>query len=547
MFQNNLRQKAQALGGIGRSSLNSAFSLRPIRVLAALASGGARSARFSRPAAALLAFTVPLLLAPAAFAQDLGIKAPAQAKPIAITNAVVHTVSGQTYPSGYVIFDKGKITAIGDNALLPRLTSEVSIIDVGGKHVYPGMIGAYTQLGLTEISTIRASNDMSEVGSGGINPEVRGCVAVNPDSTLIPVTRSNGVLTVGVFPAGGTLPGRASVMVLDGWTYEDMTVKDVAGVIVNWPMSRPITAWWMDTPEEEQLKNIRLNMLKIEDAFTQASAYARAKAADPASPVDLRWEAMRGVFSALPNAAPSSATPGSPSTPALAGAAASTKPAVDPRDGRGVRADTRTPVFVMAQDYDQITSAVEFCNRLGLRCIIVGGRDAPQCTDLLQRHHIPVILLGVHRMPQRDDSAFDEPFTVAVKLQQAGVQWCMASGEETAHERNLPYNAARAVGYGLDLDAAMRSVTLSPAEILGVSDTLGSLEVGKSATLLITDGNPLEITTRIDSAYIHGKKIDLANKQTELEKKYREKYRQLNSGKGESPAPAKSNAPPIGR
>jgi hypothetical protein len=206
-------------------------------------------------------------------------------------------------------------------------------------------------------------------------------------------------------------------------------------------------------------------------------------------------------------------------------------PVATPREGSGTQPDTRTPVFVMAQDYDQITSAIEFCNRLSLRCVIVGGRDAPKCADLLKRHQIPVILLGVHRMPERDDSAFDEPFTVAVKLQNAGVKWCMASGEETAHERNLPYNVARAVGYGLDVEAAIRSVTLSSAEILGVAESLGSIEVGKSATLIITDGNPLEVTTRIDSAFVHGKKINLTNKQTELEKKYREKYRQLKTGK----------------
>jgi imidazolonepropionase-like amidohydrolase len=428
-----------------------------------------------------------------AFAQDLGIKAPPQNKPVAITNAVVHTVAGPTINNGYVIFEDGKITAVGEAPALPRLAADVELIDAAGKHVYPGLISAYTQLGLTEIGAIRPSHDMSEVGSDGVMPEVRAAVAVNPDSTLIPVTRSNGILAAGVFPTGGTIPGRASVIVLDGWTWEDMTVKDAAGLVVNWPMSRAISAWWMESSEEDQMRNIRRGFQRIEDAFATVKAYAASRDADTAAPADLRWEAMRPVFDT--------------------GA-------------------TQLPVFVMAQDYDQITSAVAFCTRNDLKCVIVGGRESAQCSDLLKKHDIPVIIIGTHNMPRRDDSPYDEPFTLPSQLEAAGVRWCLASGEETPHDRNLPYNAGRAVGYGLDHDAGIRSISLSAAQILGVADTLGSLEPGKSATLIITDGSPLELTTRIDSAFIHGKRIDLSNKHTELNKKYREKYRQQGTSNG---------------
>lgn len=456
-----------------------------------------------------------------AAAQDLGIKAPAQDKPIAITNAVVHTISGQTIQSGYVIFDKGKIIGVGENSALPRLTSDVQMIDAAGKHIYPGMIAPYTQLGLTEIATIRASNDMSEVGSNGVSPEVLGAVGVNPDSTLIPVTRSNGILAAGIFPTGGTISGRASVLVMDGWTYEDMTVKPDAGLIVNWPMSRPITAWWMDTPEEEQLKNIRQNMQRIEDTFSLAQAYRLARRADPATPIDLRWDAMMNVFP--PQSQDAGA--GAEASGGLAGAAI--RGAADGAVvGAIVGATAQSSVFIMAQDYDQITSAVEFCNRMDLRCVIVGGRESPQAADILKRHNVPVILIGTHVMPRRDDSAFDEPFTVPMKLEKAGVKWCLANGDDTPHERNLPYSAGRAVAYGLDVDAAIRALTLSAAEILGVADSLGSIDPGKSATLIVTDGNPLELTTKLDMAFVHGKRIDLSNKHTELDKKYREKYRQ---------------------
>lgn len=446
--------------------------------------------------------TLFLLLAAAgiARAQDLGIKAPSQTQPVAIINAAIHPVSGPTIDRGYVLFREGKIESVGGTP--PSFAKDVRVIDATGKHIYPGMVGAYSQIGLEEIGAVRASTDISEVGSAGIMPEVCAHVSVNPDSTLIPVTRSNGVLAVGVFPKGGVISGRASVIQLDGWTSDDMTVLPEAGLSVNWPQSRPVTAWWMDRSEEDQLKDIRLNMQRIEEAFAQAEAYARARAADPNTPIDIRWEAMRRVFPRAP------------------------KP-----DERGVKKAAQleqgqVPVFILAQDYDQIAAAVGFTTKHGLKCVIVGGREAPLCADLLKRHSVPVVVLGTLKMPRRDDSAYDEAYTLPARLEAAGVKWCLASGEETPHERNLPYSAAMAVTHGLGMDAAIRSVTLSAAEVLGVGPMLGSLEPGKRATLLVTDGNPLAIDTKIDSAFIDGKQIDLGNKQTELEKKYREKYRQ---------------------
>jgi hypothetical protein len=362
------------------------------------------------------------------------------------------------------------------------------------------MIGAYTQIGLEEIGAVRASTDVSEVGSNGIMPEVCAHVSVNPDSTLIPVTRSNGVLTVGVFPKGGVISGRASVIELDGWTSDDMTVLPEAGLSINWPQSRPITAWWMDRSEEDQLKDIRQNMQRIEETFEQAAAYARARAADPSVPVDIRWEAMRRVF-----------------------------PPGDKAGARGAANGAtveQVPVFVLAQDYDQINAAVGFASKHGLKCVIVGGREAPLCADLLKRHGVPVIVLGTLKMPRRDDSAYDEAYTLPKRLEEAGIKWCLASGEETPHERNLPYSGAMAVAHGLPMDAGLRGVTLSAAEVLGVGSVLGSIEPGKRATLIVTSGNPLELDTKVEYAFINGKQIDLSNKQTELDKKYREKYRQ---------------------
>lgn len=431
---------------------------------------------------ALCTTVAALAFAAAAHAQDLTHKAPPQSHPIAIVGATIHTVSGDTISDGYVLFDHGKIVEVA--AGKPRLANDAETIDGKGKHVYPGLIAADSQLGLQEMASVRASNDYRE--TGGVTPEVRAAVAVNPDSTLIPVTRTNGVLAAAIFPDGSPIPGRVSVIKLEGWTWEDMAAKADAGLSVDWPQVRPISAWWMDRSESDQMEDIKKSLSEIDDAFKAAAAYEKARQADAAQPVDLRYEAMRDVL------------PG----------------------------EAQLPVFIDAQDVDQIVSAVTWAVERKLRPVIVGGRDAALCADLLKRHEVPVIITGTHAFPKRSDSPYDDAYTLPARLLKAGVKFCIASADRTAHERNLPYNAATAVAYGLDHDAALKSVTLWPADILGVGDQLGSIDKGKSAMLILTDGDPLEITTHVERAWIDGKAIDLSNKQSKLAEKYREKYRQ---------------------
>lgn len=440
--------------------------------------------RTNAPRAALCA-AVGLCSFPA-IAQDLGVKSPAQTAPVAIINATVHPVSGPPVENAAILFSEGRITSIAPASTI-KLDSSVRAIDAKGGHVYPGFIGAESQTGLTEIAAVRASRDMAEANA--VSPEVRAVIAVNPDSTLLPVTRAGGVLLNAVFPTGGTIPGRVSVIRLDGWTSADMSVLDSAGLAVNWPSMRPITAWWMNTPEEEQLKQIRENLHTIDRAFATARAYRDARAADPSAPVDLRWDAMAEVL---------------------------------PQEKQ-----TPRPVFISASNLDQINAAVTWSLGYDLKLVLVGGREAPLAADLLKKHDIPVIVMGTHTFPRREDSAYDEAFSLPARLHEAGIRFCIASGEETPHERNLPFGAGRAAAYGLPRDQALRSITLSAAEILGIADRYGSLEPGKSATLIITTGDPLEVTTRITGAFIDGREIDLSNKQTKLAEKYRERYRQL--------------------
>lgn len=425
-----------------------------------------------------------LACAAGASAQDLGHKAPPQETPIVITNASIHPVSGPVIERGYIAFDKGVIVELGSGA--GPSGAGWRVIDGAGRHVYPSLIAAGTALGLMEIGAIRQTIDLAELG--GVTPEAQAAVAVNPDSTLIPVTRSNGVLLAATLPEEGTIAGRAAVLQLDGWTWADMALEPDAGLVLNWPNVRPVRSRFVQRSDEEQMADVKRQLATIEGVFDAARAYLDARAADATTPVDIRYEAMR---------------------PAL---------------------ERRRPVFIRAQELEQIQSASAWAAKRGLDAVIVGGRDAALCADLLKQNATSVILTGTFRMPRRDDSPYDEAFTLPAELEKAGVKWCLSTlggTFETPHTRNLPYHAAMAVAYGLDRAVALRAITLSAAERLGVAARVGSLEKGKDATLIVTTGDPLEIPTKVEMAFIQGRSIDLADKHKALAEKYRAKYRQM--------------------
>ncbi len=433
-----------------------------------------------------------LALAGAARGQDLIVRAPKQSRAVVIENAKVYTVSGATHERGYVAFAGGTITAVGasaDGKAPAGAKKDAEVVDAKGSRVYPGLIAAYTQTGLSEIAAVRATLDFNETGA--VTPEVFAAVAVNPDSTVIPVTRKNGVLATGVFPTGGVIPGRASVIRLEGWTWEDLAVERDAGLVVAWPFMRTVTAWWQTQSEDEQRTEINKNVERLKAAFRSAEAYLAEKDGPrgATTATDVRWEAMRGAL------------------------------------GRGKDGAPKT-VFIEAQDFDQITAAVAFAKAHGLKAVIVGGRDAGLLVPLLKEHDVAVVVNSVLTLPKRDDSGYDDVYGLPAKLAAGGVRFCLSSGEETPHERNLPYAAGMAVAHGLSPEASLRAVTLSAAEILGVEKTLGSLEVGKEATLFVADGDALEATTQVTRIFVQGKDVPLDSKQGRLAEKYREKYKQ---------------------
>ncbi len=410
---------------------------------------------------------------------------------VALVGGTVHPVSGPAIEKGVVLFDKGKIVAVGADVTIP---DDAKRVDLTGKHVYPGLIDANSHLGLTEVPSVRGSVDAVEVGS--INPNVRAEVAFNPDSELIPVTRSGGVLVVLAAPAGGLITGTSACMVLDGWTWEEMCLQPAVGLHITWPRMQPLEAWWLEESAEEQLSTRDRSLKSIRQAFADARAYRAAKSAGAANPPaapdhDARWEAM---------------------IPVLEG---------------------KLRVFIEAEDVQQIQAALAFAEQQEIKPVIVGGYDADKCVPLVKKLGAPVIVGGVYRTPSRRHDAYDSAFTLPERLRAAGIAYCIAgvtdgsSGSSSSNARNLPHHAGSAVAYGLSADEALKAITLYPAQILGVADRLGSLEAGKDATLIVTDGDVLEIPTHVTAAYIRGAETSLMDRHKRLWEKYKEKYRRL--------------------
>lgn len=409
------------------------------------------------------------------------IPAPPQAKPIAIKGATPHPVSGPDIPNGTIVFENGKITALGADAAIP---SGADVIEANGKHVYPGLINANTVLGLVEIGAVRSTVDIEEVGA--LNPNVRSITSVNPDSELIPVARAAGVLTALSVPEGGIISGQSAVLRLEGWTPEEMTVLSPAAMHLRWPNLTIDRRPRARKSVKDQQKEIEKAQKQIRDAFANARAYWQArKNPAPDFKTDLRWEALMPVF------------------------------------------DGKLPLFIHASTLAQIQAALAWAKEMQLKFVLVDGDDAWRIAPQLKESGVAVILGPATSLPPRRDDDYDSAWSSAAKLQQAGVKFCIASngrGAET-NERNVGYEAGLAAGYGLPKEEALKAVTLYPAQILGVADKLGSLETGKAATLIVTNGDPLDFPAQVETAFIDGRKIDLSNRQTRLRDKYREKYR----------------------
>ena len=428
----------------------------------------------SRVSFGALAF---LLAGTVANAQDLAPKAAPQARPIILRGGTIHTVTGEPIVGGDQLFEAGRIKAVSKTPV--NVDGDVDVIDATGKHVLPGFVLATSTLGLVEVESVDMTIDMTEAGS--FNPEVYAAVAVNPDSWWLPVARRGGVMVAGVFPQGGVVPGRASVMQLDGWTWEDMALVRDAGLGLSWPGD-----FGGRFRRASSTSNVEERIAAVGRLFDAAEAYVAAKAADGSIPTDLRYESMRGVL------------------------------------------DGSKPVFVTLTTRAQAEAALGWGKRRGLKMAVIGGRDALSYVDLLKRHDVPVAITGTHRLPHRRDLSHRTTYQLPRLLEAHGVRWCISMRpRDSANARNLVYEAAACIAHGLEPDVALRAITLGAAEFLGVDGRVGSLEEGKDATVLLVDGDPFELGSVYERGWIQGREVAMEDKQTALYEKYREKYRQL--------------------
>lgn len=430
----------------------------------------------------------PILLDPTAAGAQVTMPVAAQSQPVVLRGATIHTVTQGVIQNGTIVLENGRITAIGGaDVAIPR---GAKVTDVSGKHIYPGLIDAYSTVGITEIGSVDVSNDITELGD--FNPNVRAEVAVNAESRHIGTTRSAGVLVAFSTPDGGVISGLSSAMSLEGWTWEEMSMKGSAALNVNWPdpTARPRRFGGGPPPgfpgarSQPAPKTYAEQVQAIKDFFAEARAYRDAIAAGQQVRTDSRYAAM---------------------IPAL---------------------NREIPVVVAAEGVSQINDAITWGKAEGLRIVIRGGRDAIHVAERLKAENVPVILTSTMAAPERSSDGYDGRYNAPAELFAAGVRFAIAGGSGGLYSYRLPWEAGVAVAFGLPEDEALKAVTINAAEFMGIADQVGSLEVGKQATLLITTGTPLNMTSDVIQAYIQGREIDMNDIQKHFFKKYMEKIRQ---------------------
>lgn len=406
---------------------------------------------------------------------DILSPAPAQDMPVVIVGATAHLGNGATIENAAIGFRNGKITFV-EKADDTVWTDDHRVIRAEGKHVYPGFISVNTTLGLREIDAVTATRDEREIGM--LNPNVRAIIAYNTDSDVIPTLRSNGVLLAQVCPVGGRLSGKSSVVQLDAWNWEDAAYNADEGQHLNWPSAFSYN-WRRGTFGKN--KRYSEQVTDLDAFFKDAKAY-NMLAADAHDVSNLKLEAMRAVF------------------------------------------DGDANLYIHVNSAREIQESILFAEKYGITAVIVGGVEAYKIADFLVEHQVPVILNRVTSLPYGTDTDIDMPFKKASVLEDAGVLYCFSVGDFW-RERNLAFQAGMSVGFGLDYDAAVAGLTLKTAQILGIDEQVGSIEVGKDATLFISEGDALDyLGNQVTRIFIQGRDVTTENKHKALYRKFNDKY-----------------------
>jgi imidazolonepropionase-like amidohydrolase len=434
--------------------------------------------------AVAMAAVATSLLSPTVAKAQVRMTVPPQSEAVALRGATIHTVTNGVIENGTILFENGVIRAIGTDVEIPTGTR---VVDVSGKHIYPGLIDAYSTVGISEIGSVDVSSDVNELGD--FNPNVRAEVAVNAESRHIGTTRSAGVLVTLTTPGGGLISGMSSAMSLEGWDWEEMSIESAAALNVNWPNpnsggGRGGRGRGFGPGPQESPPTYPERVQQLKDFFAEARAYRDATTAGEEVRTDSRYTAM---------------------IPALNG---------------------EIPVVVSADGAAQINDAITWAQQEGVRLVIRGGGDAIHVADRLVANDIPVILTSTMAAPGRDYEGYDGAYTMPARLHEAGVRFAISGGSGALYTNRLPWEAGVAVAFGLPEEEALKAVTINAAEFMGISDRVGSLEPGKQATLLITTGTPLDMTSDIEQSYIQGREIDMNDIQKHFFDKYMEKVRQ---------------------
>ena len=394
-----------------------------------------------------------------------------------IMGGIAHLGTGEKIENSLIVIRDGKFDLVADASLVRIDPSAFdTVIRAYGKHIYPAFIAPNTTLGITEIDAVRASKDYNEVGS--YNPNVRSQIAYNTDSKIIKTVRTNGVLVTQTTPRGGVISGLSSVMYLDGWNWEDATLKADDGIHLNWPSSFNTSGWWAEPGKTSKNKNYDDRVKEIKNYFEIAKSYSKDDIK-----IDLELVSIKGLFEGTRN------------------------------------------LYVHANYAKDIRESVRFFKKIGINnIVIVGGRDALNAISILKENNISIILERVHSLPVNEDAAIDQFYKLPSQLSENNILFCLSySGDmEAMGTRNLPFTAGTAVAYGLDMEKAIASISLNTAIILGIEKTTGSIEIGKNATFFISSGDALDMrTNNIELSFIKGIPVDLNNHQKELFEKYK--------------------------
>jgi imidazolonepropionase-like amidohydrolase len=405
----------------------------------------------------------------------------AQDKPIALMNGIIHVGNGEVIDNGIITIHDGKISSIGDARAVKIDLSVYEVINVSGKHVYPGLILANSTLGLVDINAVRATRDYQEVGE--FTPNVRSVIAYNTDSEVIPTFRFNGILLTQVVPRGGIISGTSSVMALDGWNWEDAAYAVDGGIHIYWPSYLSAPKWWLGEHEWQKNEEYDEKTREIEEFLQNSWSYAKQ---DDPQEVNLKLEAMKGLY------------------------------------------EGHKKVYVHADDKRQIIESVQMLKRNGIHDIVLTGTsNVYYVMDFLKDNDIPVLLNKVHRLPEFDEEDVDMPFKLPALLVEKGIMVGLIHSGDVQSARNLAFYAGTAAAYGLEKEEALKLITSNPAKILGIDKTTGTLEQGKDANIVVSEGDLLDMrTNKLEYAFIRGRAVTLEGKQQMLYERYKEKYEQ---------------------